>query len=154
MPFTPAAKKVLELSLREAVSSGCRVVTPEHLLCGLLRVEDGMAVRVLADLNVDRDETRQALASMRPVPVPPGPPVPRASQPRPVFIRSDETVSRVIEACVENAIDDDRGEYALVDLLEAIADDPTAAAEAAALGLDLGTLRRREQPDTPEAATG
>lgn len=154
MPFTPAAKKVLSLSLREAMASGSRLVTPEFVLCGLLRVDDGLAVRVLLDLNADPRVIRETLAPLLQIPSPPGPPTPRASQPRPIFIHSDPIVSRLIEVCVERAIDDDRSEYGLGDLLEAITDDPEATAVADTLGVDLRSLRRVKPPEAPKAADG
>jgi ATP-dependent Clp protease ATP-binding subunit ClpC len=52
-PFTPRAKKVLELSLREAAERGDREIGTEHLLLGLVREGQGVAVTVLESLGVD-----------------------------------------------------------------------------------------------------
>ena len=52
-PFTPRAKKVLELSLREAAERGDREIGTEHLLLGLVREGHGVAVTVLESLGVD-----------------------------------------------------------------------------------------------------
>jgi ATP-dependent Clp protease ATP-binding subunit ClpC len=52
-PFTPRAKKVLELSLREAAERGDRKIGTEHLLLGIVREGDGAAVTVLEALGVD-----------------------------------------------------------------------------------------------------
>jgi ATP-dependent Clp protease ATP-binding subunit ClpC len=49
IPFTPRAKKVLELSLREALDSGDNYIGPEHILLGLLREGEGVAARILMD---------------------------------------------------------------------------------------------------------
>ena len=49
IPFTPRAKKVLELSLREALDSGDNYIGPEHILLGLLREGKGVAARILMD---------------------------------------------------------------------------------------------------------
>ena len=49
IPFTPRAKKVLELSLREALDSGDNYIRPEHILLGLLREGEGVAARILMD---------------------------------------------------------------------------------------------------------
>jgi len=52
-PFTPRAKKVMEMSLREAMRLGHTYIGTEHLLLGLVRQGDGTAVRVLNDLGVE-----------------------------------------------------------------------------------------------------
>jgi hypothetical protein len=147
MPFTAAAKKVLELALRESLSSGSRVVTPEHLLRALMRVDEGVAVRVLCDLNADPREISETLMPLLPIPNPLGPPTPRAFAPRPVIVRSDSILSRVVEECVGRALDEDRSEYGLADLLDAIINDPEAAAAVESLGLDLQPLRELDVPD-------
>ena len=49
IPFTPRAKKVLELSLREALDSGDNYIGPGHILLGLLREGEGVAARILMD---------------------------------------------------------------------------------------------------------
>jgi ATP-dependent Clp protease ATP-binding subunit ClpC len=58
IPFTPAAKQTLELSLAESVGLGHRYVGTEHLLLGLLRTGDNVAVRVLTELGADLDGAR------------------------------------------------------------------------------------------------
>ncbi len=59
IPFTPRAKKVLELALREALSLGHNYIGTEHILLGLVRESEGVAARVLADLEADADRIRQ-----------------------------------------------------------------------------------------------
>jgi ATP-dependent Clp protease ATP-binding subunit ClpA len=59
IPFTPRGKKVLELSLREAIQLGHIYVGTEHILLGLIRDGDGVAMQVLADLAVDPNQARQ-----------------------------------------------------------------------------------------------
>ena len=57
-PFTPRAKKVLELSLREALSLGHSYIGTEHMLLGLVRESEGVAAQVLEQLGADsRRET-------------------------------------------------------------------------------------------------
>ena len=67
MPFTPRAKKVLELSLREALQLGHEHIGAEHILLGLLREGDGVAAQVLvrmgADLNRVRAQVLRLMAS-------------------------------------------------------------------------------------------
>jgi ATP-dependent Clp protease ATP-binding subunit ClpC len=57
IPFTPRAKRVLELALREALNLGHEYIGTEHVLLGLVR-EDGVAARILLDLGVDADKAR------------------------------------------------------------------------------------------------
>ena len=64
IPFTPSAKKTLELALREALSLGHNYVGTEHLLLGLVRVNEGVAARVLLDLGADAESVRAALLGM------------------------------------------------------------------------------------------
>jgi ATP-dependent Clp protease ATP-binding subunit ClpA len=61
-PFTPRAKKALELSLREAVALGDHFIRAEHLLLGLLREGDGVAARILAAKGITRDVVLAGLA--------------------------------------------------------------------------------------------
>src|SRR5439155_17773296 len=58
IPFTPGAKNMLELSLREALRLGHNFVGPEHLLLGLARAEDGSALTLLASLGLDARTVR------------------------------------------------------------------------------------------------
>ena len=58
IPFTPAAKQTLELSLAEAVRLGHRYIGTEHLLLSLLRKDDNVAAQVLAELGADLDRAR------------------------------------------------------------------------------------------------
>jgi len=61
IPFTPRAKKVLELSLREAMALGHNYIDTEHILLGLLRENEGVAVRILLDLGVDAEKIRHEI---------------------------------------------------------------------------------------------
>jgi len=61
IPFTPRAKKVLELALREALSLGHNHIGSEHLLLALMRENEGVAVRVLLDNDVDAEQIRNAV---------------------------------------------------------------------------------------------
>ncbi|MHB8296216.1 MAG: ATP-dependent Clp protease ATP-binding subunit [Acidimicrobiales bacterium] len=63
-PFTPRAKKVLELSLREALQLGHNYIGTEHLLLGLVREGEGMAARVLVNLGADLPRVRQQVIQL------------------------------------------------------------------------------------------
>src|ERR687888_493861 len=58
IPFTPRAKKVLELSLREALSIGHNYIGTEHILLGLARENEGVAARILLDFDADAERVR------------------------------------------------------------------------------------------------
>jgi ATP-dependent Clp protease ATP-binding subunit ClpC len=58
IPFTPRAKKVLTLSLREAISLGHHHIGTEHLLLGLVREHEGVAARVLLGFGADAEKVR------------------------------------------------------------------------------------------------
>ena len=59
IPFTPRAKKVLELALREALQLGHKYIGTEHILLGLIREGDGVAALVLVRLGADLNRVRQ-----------------------------------------------------------------------------------------------
>jgi ATP-dependent Clp protease ATP-binding subunit ClpA len=77
IPFTPRAKKVLELSLREALQLGHNYIGTEHILLGLIREGEGVAAQVLIQQGADHDRVRAqvirllaARESAEPAPVP------------------------------------------------------------------------------------
>ena len=64
IPVTPRAKKVLELSLREAQQLGHNYIGTEHILLGLLREGDGVAAQVLVKLGADQNRVRQQVIQL------------------------------------------------------------------------------------------
>jgi len=64
IPFTPRSKKVLELSLREALQLGHNYIGTEHILLGLIREGEGVAVQVLEVLGADRNRVRQTVLQL------------------------------------------------------------------------------------------
>ena len=64
IPFTPRAKKVLELSLRESRQLGHDYIGTEHILLGLLREGEGVAAQVLARLGADLNRVRQQVIEL------------------------------------------------------------------------------------------
>ena len=64
IPFTPHAKKVLELSLREALSLGHNYIGTEHVLLGLVSANEGVATRVLLDFGADAGKIRNEIIRM------------------------------------------------------------------------------------------
>jgi ATP-dependent Clp protease ATP-binding subunit ClpC len=75
VPFTKRAKKALELSLRESLQLGHNYIGTEHILLGLLREGDGVAVQVLVKLGADLNQVRQQVIQLRQ-----GPPASRSGQ--------------------------------------------------------------------------
>ena len=61
IPFTPRAKKVLELALREAMSLGHNYIGTEHVLLGIARENQGVAARILLDFDVDAEKIRNEI---------------------------------------------------------------------------------------------
>jgi GNAT superfamily N-acetyltransferase len=87
IPFTPRAKKVLELSLREAMQLGHAYIGTEHLLLGLIREGEGVAAQVLQRLGADLDRVRLTVMTVLTTgSVPHGPPPEVAMRP----MREDE----------------------------------------------------------------
>src|SRR5437763_5522878 len=65
IPFTPRAKKVLELALREALSLGHNYSGTEHILLGLVRENEGVAARILLDFDADAEKIRNEVIRIR-----------------------------------------------------------------------------------------
>jgi ATP-dependent Clp protease ATP-binding subunit ClpC len=79
IPFTPRTKKVLELSLREALGLGHNYIGTEHILLGIVRENEGVAARILLDSGADAEKIRNEVIRMLSSPVgtmPPSEPVP------------------------------------------------------------------------------
>jgi ATP-dependent Clp protease ATP-binding subunit ClpC len=117
IPFTPRAKKVLELSLREAQHLGDDCIGTEHLLLGLIREGEGVAAQVLVRLGPGLDEARRrvtqiVLAGPREARAGPGSPAARSFSRNPVERVSDrlaEVLRRLDEiserlAAIENRL--------------------------------------------------
>src|SRR3989475_2965067 len=66
IPFTPRAKKVLELSHREARGLGHNYIDTEHILLGIVRENDGVAARILLDFDADAQTVRNATIEILP----------------------------------------------------------------------------------------
>jgi Clp amino terminal domain, pathogenicity island component len=64
VPFTPRAKKVLELALREALTLDHNYIGTEHILLGLVRENEGVAARILLDFDADAEAIRNELVRM------------------------------------------------------------------------------------------
>jgi ATP-dependent Clp protease ATP-binding subunit ClpA len=145
IPFTPRAKKVLELALREALSHGHNWIAPEHILLGLAREDEGVASRVLLEFDTDAEKIRagvtRALAT-RPLPTG-SPPLTRSSAARlPMepswFDGIDAVLMRLtVEIRAELGREPDAGDL-LITL--ACAEETAAGKALRELGVDLDAL--------------
>jgi hypothetical protein len=90
IPFTPRAKKVLELALREALSLGHSYIGTEHVLLGLVCENEGVAARILLDFDADAEKIRAEI--LRVIPPPGRTPVPGDPAPH-------RPVARIIVYC-------------------------------------------------------
>ncbi len=65
-PFTPRVKKSFELALRDTLSDGANLITPEYLLLGLMREQEGVAARIVRDLGdgVSYEDMKSAIKQM------------------------------------------------------------------------------------------
>ena len=86
IPFTPRAKRVLEGALRETLQLGQNFISTEHLLLGIVREGNGIAVQALANMGIEGDQVRSAVEELienTPAPVPFTPPGAQAQGQRP-----------------------------------------------------------------------
>ena len=128
IPFTPRAKKVLELALREALSLGHDYIDTEHLLLGLVRENDGVGARILLDFNADSEKIRNELIPLLTT----GEGGPDSPRSLPILeigrieVRFSARVRRFLMAAAARSLDRGDTEVDLADLLSAIADDESA----------------------------
>jgi ATP-dependent Clp protease ATP-binding subunit ClpC len=150
IPFTPSAKKVLELGLREALSLHHDYIGTEHLLLGLIREREGLGARLLTESGVDLLSLRMRVLDLVPSPAAP------ESRRRPFWARSRHDVPARPEAgdllrtttATDTSLDEARrlagdgavGSHHL--LLATLSDSTSAAAKAlGSLGIDLDQAR-------------
>jgi ATP-dependent Clp protease ATP-binding subunit ClpC len=160
IPFTPRAKKVLEFSLREALSLGHHHIGPEHLLLGLARENEGIAARILRDCGADSDKIRSEIVRLVPGPSPePAVPMPAHSLGFDPWIRVGPAagVRRLLMVAAARALDDGRSEIDASDVLLALIRDDETRPLLAGLGVDEAAVREaivraRAAEEPPEAA--
>jgi ATP-dependent Clp protease ATP-binding subunit ClpA len=149
IPFTPRAKKVLELGLREALSLHHDYIGTEHLLLGLIREHDGLGTEVLTGAGIDLLSLRMRVLDLVPPAAAP------ESRRRPFWARSRHVVPLTADAidvrtttAADTSLDEARrlaGEGAVGShhlLLATLSDSTSAAAKAlGSLGIDLDQAR-------------
>jgi len=148
IPFTPRAKKVLELALREALSLGHNYIGTEHILLGLARENEGVAARVLLDFDADPDRIRNDVIRMLSGPARSSPPAAEATEPPLLQIGLSDALldgaGPPLRAITRELEQRPGGPADAGDLLVVLAHVPDglAANALAALGIDAETLAR------------
>jgi ATP-dependent Clp protease ATP-binding subunit ClpA len=153
IPFTPRAKKVLELSLREALGLGDNYIGTEHILLGVLRENKGAGTDVLRDLDADVEKVRDELLRLR-AETP-------AAEPHNVELDVEDLdltprVRQLLIEAAEGAREARRAEVDERDLLEAMLADQSIARVLSGLGVEVSRLRERlphigwSEPDAPD----
>ena len=120
IPFTPRAKRVLELALREALALGHDYIGTEHILLGLVRDNEGVAMRVLLDFDADPEKVRNEV--IRQLPSSEGHERSRAATAAKMseltfMVSPDHQLQRLLMAAAGRALTDQRAEFGLADLL-------------------------------------
>jgi ATP-dependent Clp protease ATP-binding subunit ClpC len=133
IPFTPRAKKVLELSLREALHLHHNYIGTEHILLGLVREGEGVAAQVLVRLGADLGRVRQQVNQLLAQ-------APGGATPEPPAARRRTPAAELAEAAAEQlAGGSPVGSHHLLEALVR-SEDSAAARALAALGVDPDTL--------------
>jgi ATP-dependent Clp protease ATP-binding subunit ClpC len=130
IPFTPRAKKVLELSLREALQLGHNYIGTEHILLGLVREGEGVAAQVLIQRGAPLDRVRAAVTEQ----LGRTGPGPRESQPKRTPA-AEEALATARELAGSGRL----GSHHLLEAL-ARSEDSVASRALASLGIDADTL--------------
>ena len=151
IPFTPRAKQVLELALRESVSLGHNYIGTEHILLGLARENGGVAARVLLQCDADAEKIRNEVMRMLPADA-----VTRrlggssedTGASRVIQLPLADSVRELLVAASALAAKDRRRAVEPRDVLLALAGDQSVAPLLASLGVDTASLTRiLERPD-------
>lgn len=163
IPFTPDAKKVLELAMQEARGLGHNYIGTEHLLLGLLTLREGVSTRILADCHADPERIRAEILRRLPGPQPPA--EKRAPDLSPsggngfeewIRVGSGAGLRRLLMVAAARALDDGREGVLPRDVLLALTRDQQIGPVLAELGVDdaaiLRALERRQPPEASSAS--
>ncbi len=167
MPFSPDAKRALELAMQEARNLGHNYIGTEHLLLALLTLGDGVATRILLDCDAKPDAVREAVlrmvsgsrASTQQTGATPGEP-PASGNGFEEWIRvgPGAGLRRLLMLAAARALDEGREDIQPRDVLLALTRDEHTGPLLADLGVDdvaiLRALERRRPPEAPQAWTG
>ncbi len=150
-PFTPRAKKVLELALREALSLGQSYIATEHILLGVVRENQGVAARVLLDCGADSEKIRNEVIRMLALPSwrPPGETGAVSGLEFSIKVGLAPQLRRLLMLAAARALDNGRTETQLSDLLLALTRDQQTAGQLIELGVDEAVVRQASQRSDP-----
>jgi ATP-dependent Clp protease ATP-binding subunit ClpC len=164
LPFTPKAKRALELADHEAVGLGHNYIGTEHILLGLVSLNDGVGERILLDLGAGPDKVRsEVMRTLSSVGALSQPRNARPRAPEPPQSGFDEWIRvgpgagarRLLTVAAGRALDDGRSEIESRDVLLALTRDEKIAPLLAELGVDEATIiearaRRRGNRPPPQ----
>ena len=170
IPFTPRAKRALELADREAIGLGHNYIGTEHILLGLVALNDGVAERILVDLGAGPDKVRgevlRTLSSVGALSRPqndshqaPTAP-PRSGFDEWIRVGPGAGTRRLLTVAAGRALDDGRSEIEARDVLLALTRDEKIAPVLAELGVDEAAVlealarRRGNRPPPQTRPTG
>ncbi len=158
VPFTPDAKRVLEVAMQEVRGLGHNYIGPEHLLLALITLREGVSARILLDCNAQPDRIRAEVLRLLAGPEPRA--QPELSGPSPAsgngfeeWIRVGPAAGlrRLLMVAAARALDDGREGVQPRDVLLALTRDQQIGPVLAELGVDdaaiLRVLERRQPPD-------
>jgi len=167
IPFTARAKKALELALQEALGLGHNYIGTEHILLGLVALNEGPATQILNDFDVSPEQIRSAVIRMLSAAGPPlraaaevGREQQRAGFDEWIRVGPSAGARRLLLVAAGRALDDGRSEIESRDVLLALTRDEKIAPVLADLGVDEAAVleafarRRGPQPPPPASADG
>jgi ATP-dependent Clp protease ATP-binding subunit ClpC len=169
IPFTPGAKNVLELSLRESLSLGHNYIGTELILLGLIAEDagvvfrtrpdpdsdreepEGVAIRILRDCDADAERIRNEVTRMLSSPEARAYAVSRASVSSETLmnVNPSATVRRLLTSATTRALDGGRSQIDVADVLLALTRDEATSRLLASLGVDVTALRDRLEREAP-----
>ena len=160
MPFTPRAKKALELALQECRGLGHKLIGTEHILLGVVSVADGPTAQILRDFEVTPEAIRVKALELigRAAPSAIGPPSLPIGRVEDWFRVGPGTgARRLLMRAAARALDEGRSQIEPRDILIALARDEQMGPVLAELGLDeaavLRAIERRRPPEAPPRAS-
>jgi ATP-dependent Clp protease ATP-binding subunit ClpC len=163
MPFTPEAKRVLELALEEVRALGHNYIGTEHIMLGLVKLGEGVSMRILVDCQADPERIRAEVLRLLPAPET------RAAQRAPedgppsgngfeewIRVGPGAGLRRLLMVAAARALDDGREGVLPRDVLLALTRDQQIGPVLAELGVDdaaiLRVLERRQPPEASSSA--
>jgi ATP-dependent Clp protease ATP-binding subunit ClpC len=148
IPFTPDAKQVLEIALREALDLGHNYIGTEHILLGLVRENEGVGARILLEFDANADKVRSEVIRLLGItPRERGPGLLRQAPGRSIQVDLTSRVNRLLMVAAARSLDDGRTEIELRDLLLALT--PVLVALGVEESVMVGAIDRLDADEEP-----